>query len=182
MYPLPEYPGRTQEGLLGQLLRKKLEPGVEDWVQEGVAVGRSLDSPPSPDNDSAGFPTSNPSITAQDLTDLWAWSNEAAQEPYMKYMPIFGSNFTLEERETGTENVITGLKRKLETGDEDSEDSDEDAVEEGDAMEVVDIHRKPTGSGIEMEVRQDTEIAGEARRAVPLNEQFRFLMTGGLGK
>src|SRR5947207_2205118 len=34
-YPLPNFPGRTQEELLGQLLRKKLEPKVEDWVQQG---------------------------------------------------------------------------------------------------------------------------------------------------
>ena len=39
-YPSTNYPGRTQEGLAGQLLRKKLEPNVESWVDEGRAVGK----------------------------------------------------------------------------------------------------------------------------------------------
>ena len=34
VYPSTNYPGRTQEAVLTQLLRKKLEPGVETWVEE----------------------------------------------------------------------------------------------------------------------------------------------------
>ena len=172
VYPLPEFPGRTQEGLLGQLLRKKLEPGVEDWVQEGLTTAKSL-----------GASESRPgSPTAEDFTELWAWVGEATQEAYRKYQPIFGTDFTLDEREMGTENVVTGLKRKLDTGESDEDDeSEEEAVEE-DVMEIVDIHRRPSGIGIEIDVRQDTTMAGEGKFPIPLNDQFRFVMTGGLSK
>jgi len=39
VYPSTNFPGRTQENLVGQLLRKKLEPNVETWVEEGRALG-----------------------------------------------------------------------------------------------------------------------------------------------
>lgn len=39
-YPSTNFPGRTQEPLAGHLLRKKLEPKVEAWVDEGRAVGK----------------------------------------------------------------------------------------------------------------------------------------------
>ena len=42
VYPVPSYPGREQEGLLGQLLRKKLEPKVEEWVEQGQKVGEQV--------------------------------------------------------------------------------------------------------------------------------------------
>src|ERR1700710_2387143 len=38
VYPSTNFPGRTQEGLLGQLLRKKYEPQVETWVDQGRAI------------------------------------------------------------------------------------------------------------------------------------------------
>lgn len=41
VYPSTNFPGRSQENLVGQLLRKKLEPGVESWVEEGRALGRA---------------------------------------------------------------------------------------------------------------------------------------------
>ena len=41
-YPLPAYPGREEEGLLSQLLRKKLEVGVEEWVQDGRETGEQV--------------------------------------------------------------------------------------------------------------------------------------------
>ncbi|MFW9777187.1 hypothetical protein, partial [Brucella melitensis] len=35
IHPSPNFPGRTQENALGQLLRKKLEPDVEELVAKG---------------------------------------------------------------------------------------------------------------------------------------------------
>ncbi|KAG9892057.1 hypothetical protein KCV05_g17983, partial [Aureobasidium melanogenum] len=53
VYPLPSYPGRTQEDLLTQLLRKKLQPQVEDWIANGErhAANSALD--PSQTNGSS---------------------------------------------------------------------------------------------------------------------------------
>lgn len=41
-YPSTNYPGRTQENLVGHLVRKKNEPGVDAWVDEGRAEGMEV--------------------------------------------------------------------------------------------------------------------------------------------
>lgn len=41
-YPSTNYPGRTQEHLVGHLVRKKNEPGVDAWVDEGRAEGMEI--------------------------------------------------------------------------------------------------------------------------------------------
>ncbi|KAK6528181.1 mediator of RNA polymerase II transcription subunit 8 [Arthrobotrys megalospora] len=43
-YPLPTFPARTQENLLNLLLRKKLAPEVEEWLQTGRKTGLALSS------------------------------------------------------------------------------------------------------------------------------------------
>ena len=42
IYPVPLYPGREKEGILNQLLRKKLEPGVEEWVEQGQKIAEEV--------------------------------------------------------------------------------------------------------------------------------------------
>ncbi|KAG8533086.1 uncharacterized protein KY384_001869 [Bacidia gigantensis] len=42
-YPVPSYPGREQEALLNQILRKKLEPQVEEWAEDGETMGKELE-------------------------------------------------------------------------------------------------------------------------------------------
>ena len=103
----------------------------------------------------------------------------AANEQARKH--IWGGNYTLEEKEMGIDKVVTGLRRKLPDSDDESEedeDEDEEAMEEGDEMEVVDIHRKPTGSGIEFELKMKTDAKGPAVPPLPLSDHYRFLMTG----
>lgn len=65
-YPLPSYPGKEQEGLLSWLLRKKLEPGVEDWVEDGRAVGTELGN-------------------LAETKRFWQWAGMAANEEARKY-------------------------------------------------------------------------------------------------
>ncbi|KAL8900923.1 MAG: hypothetical protein Q9192_000805, partial [Flavoplaca navasiana] len=43
VFPLPTFPAKEQENVLLQLLRKKLEPAVEEWVEEGARVGMGVD-------------------------------------------------------------------------------------------------------------------------------------------
>jgi mediator of RNA polymerase II transcription subunit 8, fungi type len=165
VYPLPEFPGRTQEGLLGQLLRKKLEPSVEDWLQEGIATGKEVIPQPG----------IHPPITANDLEELWEWAQGAAIEEVAKQSRVFGGNYTLEERAMGIENVVTGLKRRLPdtlNDSDDSDDSDDDSDEE-DEMDV-DQPKSTTKRAIQ-EVQQ---IVVPPKPPMPINEQLKFLMTG----
>lgn len=61
VYPSTNFPGRTQEGLVGQLLRKKLEPSAESWVEEGRALGKT-------ENVGAG--------QDEDLDELWSFAKD----------------------------------------------------------------------------------------------------------
>ena len=141
VYPLPNFPGRTQENLLGQLLRKKLEPNVEDWVVEGRTLATKTET--------------GRGVKHEELKDLWEWAGMAANEQARRH--TWGGNYTVEEREQGIENVITGLKRKLKDNEAD-EESDEDE----DMEDVVD----------------DKMPEVEARPPLPLKDVFRFMMTG----
>ncbi len=169
-YPLPTFPGRTQENLLGQLLRKKLEPNVEDWVEKGREAATELQG------------SGRQASREHDLLALWEWAGMAANEQARKH--TWGGEYTLEERELGTENVDTGLRRKLEESSDDSSDDDEGAVEvsttQGDEMEIVGVRQKSGAAGVEFEVMRDggRRPSGAGSKVLPLDEVFKFMMTG----
>lgn len=132
VYPSTNFPGRTQEGLLGQLLRKKLEPQVETWVEEGRAAE-----------------ITNDTEKVEDLDELWAWAKGYTGERVARYaLEEAGENYSAEERELGIGNVRTGLRRPLEVDDaEDSGDEDEDE-DEDEEMEM-DIGATVGSNGLE---------------------------------
>lgn len=111
VFPLPTYPGKTKEPLLGQLLRKKLEPGVEDWVVKGKEIAEQGASEEK---------------SRQEIMELWTWAGMAANELARGHE--WGGDFTQEEFEGGLENVVTGLRRQLNWEDDD-DDEDEDEIE-----------------------------------------------------
>jgi mediator of RNA polymerase II transcription subunit 8, fungi type len=159
---LPSFPGQSQEGLLQHLLRKKLEPRVEDWVESGRAVGLACEAIAS--NDDSGRKTK---LTANELVELWEWAGRAANEEAKRRNWGDDEEFTLEEREGGVANVVTGLRRRLEFGE------DEEEVE-GD-VEMEDVA-----------TTEESKEPGE-RKAVPndipplrLEEILRFVSTGAL--
>ncbi|KAI9776367.1 MAG: mediator of RNA polymerase II transcription subunit 8 [Peltula sp. TS41687] len=156
VYPLPEFPGRTQENLLGQLLRKKLEPNVEDWVDQGRKTATELRE-------------GRKGLTEQGLVELWDWAGRAANEEARSRE--WADDFTLEERRMGVENVTTGLRRRLDRDDD--EESDEEAWE------------KETGGSSEMDVDQTSDSAGSEvnpiqpnRPPLPMDDILRFLSIG----
>ncbi|THZ02117.1 hypothetical protein D6C95_03984 [Aureobasidium pullulans] len=131
VYPLPAYPGRTQEDLLTQLLRKKLQPQVEDWIANGERHAAASTADPAQSNGAdvdGPQPASQPlqSMTTAQLTDLWNWAgpegNRVARD---MGSDAFDDIFTLEEHELGIENVVTGLRRKLWDSDDEDEDDEE---------------------------------------------------------
>lgn len=87
----------------------------------------------------------------------------------------WGGNFTLEEKEAGIENVVTGLRRELEDEDE----SEEEEEEEEDQMDIVGARRKTSGGGLEFDIaaRQPAEVAA-AGPVMPLDDVLRFMTTG----
>ena len=170
-YPGPEYPGRTQANTLEQLLRTKLDPRVEDWVARGRIAGTET-TDTAPAIPAPGSITTS-KLSEAEIGELWEWAPiEANQEARRRN---WGGNFTLEERENGIQNVVTGLKRVLEDDEGESEEESED--EEGeDEMEVVGVHRKSGGDGLEFEIA--AHHAHAVQPVVPLGEILRYMTTG----
>lgn len=134
-----------------QLLRKKLEPDIETWAEQGrdaalaagvevgtggTAAGREPDRhddedddeeeegyrPERDDDDEAG--------AGDPFSELWADIREACMARVGDYVVNEDTDlYTAEERAIGVEKVRTGLKRDL---DEDSDEEDEDEDDEMD--------------------------------------------------
>jgi mediator of RNA polymerase II transcription subunit 8, fungi type len=129
VYPSTNYPGRTQEGLLGQLLRKKYEPQIETWVDEG----RTIQAESTEGKE-------------ENIEELWNWASEWIGPRVAKYaIEEAGDSYTIEEREAGIENVKTGLRRKLEEDEESSDGEDEDEEMEDVTMDVMTVRRSSVG-------------------------------------
>jgi mediator of RNA polymerase II transcription subunit 8 len=65
-----------------------------------------------------------------DTEELWNWAADWIGQRAAKYvLEEGGENYTFEERESGIENVRTGLRRGLD-GDESDEEEDDDEDEE----------------------------------------------------
>jgi mediator of RNA polymerase II transcription subunit 8 len=170
VYPLPSYPGKTQEALLGQLLRKKLEPEVEDWVTQGLQVAELAGM--ADDGKRSG------------VLDLWSWAGMAANELARGHE--WGGDFTLEEREGGIENVVTGLKRKFAEEDEDEDEEEDENEDDDDAaagknkMESLKVDRAAEDVVLKTAVEQEDEDIGSrvVGDPLPLEHVLKFMMTG----
>ncbi|KAK4136651.1 hypothetical protein BT67DRAFT_398019 [Trichocladium antarcticum] len=141
IHPSTNFPGRTQEHVLLQLLRKKLEPAVESWVEEARDTARSagLDASKLASatgganryNDEDDYDLDQEEDVPSDpFNEQWADIRDAFQESLQQYVTVqVKKKYTVEEQAVGIENVRTGLKRDLEESD-DEEDEDEDEDEE----------------------------------------------------
>ncbi|KAL1301971.1 hypothetical protein AAFC00_002426 [Neodothiora populina] len=205
VYPLPSFPGRTQEPLLGQLLRKKLQPGVEDWIADGEKkAASSLLSEDTGSDTAAEKTTAIPeTLTVAQLEHLWNWAGPEANRIAREDIGAEGWDdvFTLAESDAGIENVVTGLRRKLwESDDEGSDDDDDDEAEkkmktdddnDGDAMNIdgedkVKKEKQTTSTTIEwggMDRGSKIMMArpfDESSTPLPLETMLRYSLTGQL--
>jgi len=137
-YPLTTFPGHREENLLGQLMRKKLEPKVEDWIAEYTTKVEDRKGAASANGVSMGETEQGGGLTAEEARELWSWAGPTSNGVVKAMVEdgAFGDDFTLAEREAGVENVVTGLRRRLYDEDEsEDEEGDEDKMME-DVMPV----------------------------------------------
>ena len=175
MYPMPQFPGRTQEHILQQLLRTRLEPEVDEWVERGQEKAH------------AGSKDSVNRLSDNDLDELWELAPAESSKAGIRQK--WGADYTLAEVQSGIEHIQTGLKRELKVPEDDDneameddedEDEDEDADEDedddagNDKMDVIEIRRKPGGSGLQYEVSDRPP----STPPMPLEDVFRFMMMG----
>lgn len=162
------------------LLRTKLEPGVEAWIDEGLKRGRETDGrarAPLSDfagqGDEEGKSGQAGGSTGLDTNALRGLWDEAA------YIAVsassrtpFGIDYSISERDAMRrgETVIHGLRRQLdggpvsESGEDDEDDDDEDEDEEMDARKQ----------------KESTVVVPKvpARKPAPLEDLLRFMNNG----
>jgi mediator of RNA polymerase II transcription subunit 8, fungi type len=168
VFPLPPYP-QSQGHILESLLRSKLEPDVEEWVEQGEALARSIPS--------------SQGLGQDDLKALWDWVPKAAKK--IGKQQCWNGDYTLAERargldpDQGWQSIETGLDRYLDNpgtpndADTDEEDDGEEAELEEDAMEGV----------VEEQKRSASISTARARRIAPMSLEnvHRFMTTGKTG-
>jgi len=186
IHPSTNFPGRTQEHMLLQLLRKKLEPEVESWVEEARETARAagidvskLSGPGGGaptrgmngygDDDEYGMDDEDEGVPSDPFNEQWADMLETFQHSLHHYVTVqLKKQYTVEEQEMGIENVRTGLKRELRDEDED-EDEDEEEEEEGVAGVAGGVASQGAGAG----------TAGAAKKPVIQPEYLFWLAARG---
>ncbi|KAM3415782.1 Mediator of RNA polymerase II transcription subunit 8 [Cercospora zeina] len=125
LHPLPNFPGHTQKDLLAQLVRKKLDPNAQAWIEESVKISKERS------NGVVASPETG-TMTVDGMKDLWSSAVDIQQEVLAPWMDqeLFGDVFTAQERENGVKNVVTGLKRDLAAEDDEDEDGNGDQMVE----------------------------------------------------
>lgn len=154
-FPLASYPGATQEGLLCQLLRKKLEPEVEDWVARGRRAAEE-----------AGLEDGE---TKREMLELWSWAGVAANE-LARGHEWGGEGEGEEEEEVG------GVGEE-EEGEGEGEGDEMDGVKKEEEQE----EQEETG---ETKAKTPSSSSSSAAAPpppalpLPLDDVLKFLMTG----
>jgi len=165
--------------MLTQLLRKKLDPDAESWVQAGLERATASIAESA---DALHDPAQNDDVAkAQQQSREQRWSDAPARARELAAEMPWGANYTMAERAGtgGVKAVETGLKRDLaadeseEDYDEDDDGDDEDEDGEDDEDEKMDIDDKKT----EGDAAQAAVPKGPM---LPLEDVLRFMSTGVL--
>ncbi|KAH9893087.1 mediator of RNA polymerase II transcription complex subunit 8-domain-containing protein [Xylariomycetidae sp. FL2044] len=145
VHPSTNFPGRTQQNILSQLLRKKPEPDVEAAMAEGrstlaTAAGITSTATNTGNNNTTAGGGAAEEVEAdrqkkrledqeKELEENWAAARDACVSRIIEYaMNEESDPFTAAEREMGVENVRTGLRRNF---DDEYDDDEDDEDEEG---------------------------------------------------
>lgn len=168
-FPLPSFPGRYQSHIIETLLRTKLEPRVEDWIEQGSKTTKNK--------------STERGLSDRERSELWQWAGPAANREARKQ--IWDEDYTIAEKRAGTENVATGLNRKLRTPPEPTEENESDEEDQydyeseeeakEDKMEVE--AQKPSVQPASDSQTTKTTTAPQ----MSLDSMLKFATTGNIG-
>lgn len=182
IHPSTNFPGRTQEHILGGLLRKKLEPDVERWVDEARQTAREAGLDPSKlaagvrergehdydDEDTYGMDHDD-DVPSDPFNEQWADMLDSFQQTLQQYVTVQAKKkYTVEEQAMGVEKVRTGLKQTLEESDDD-DDEEEDEEEDDNGDEAA----APGGDSFQS---AGTGMSGAAAQGHALEPEHVFLL------
>lgn len=167
-FPSMQFPGRYQSDVIQMLLRTKMEPDVEEWLEQGQSLGKDMSS-------------TSQMLRDQDRQELWQWAPGAANAEARRQK--WGADYTLAEVQNGIVNVVTGLRRELaEPPPDDDMDEDEDDFGEDDNDEEEDtsmkVDSKPGAAGSSLSTTATLESTGPE---MPMESVHRFMTTGKAG-
>ncbi|KAI1613973.1 mediator complex, subunit Med8 [Exophiala viscosa] len=168
-FPLPQFPGKERAFILETLLRTKLEPSVEEWIEEGQRISADQNK------------GSHSGLSDEDRSALWQWAPGAANKEARKQK--WGADYTFQEMQNGIENVVTGLRRELVEPPDD--EADEDIDEDGDDFDEDDDEEDEDKMDVEEPKAEATSAAatGTLSRPVittqmPLQIVHKYMTTG----
>lgn len=162
-----------EDFLLQQLLRKKLHPAAEDWIDEHTNPAKVAKW-----DDGGG-------LSPAHQRELWR-SAGPTSDGIIRPMTKNGAlqyDYTLAEREAGVEKVRTGLRRRLdpkmrrkvdEEDDEEMENEEEDEDKDEDRV-MEDVMPAAKLPGDEMREVKGLELG---RNALPVEAVMRFVCMG----
>jgi mediator of RNA polymerase II transcription subunit 8 len=173
-FPLPQFPGKERSFILETLLRTKLEPSIEEWIEEGEKIATEQHK------------GTYSGLGDQDRSALWHWAPGAANKEARRQR--WGADYTLEEKQRGIENVVTGLQRALveppddegeEEGEEEEEEEQEDEYEETDEEDEDKMDVEPTKTEPKPGVSAPTTLRETTAIQMPIGSIHRFMTRGG---
>lgn len=146
------------------MLRKKLEPGTENWIETNTTkFGEQV-------NGNAG--EARGGLDYEKVRELWNWAGPASNAIVMPMYEdgVFEDDFTIAEREAGTDKVVTGLRRKLDgqVADDDAEDDDGD-------QKMEDMMPAAANTASEVHGAIDTSLS-----SMPIDDVLKFATIGVL--
>jgi len=158
-FPNTNFPGRTHSDVLMNLIRKKQDPAVEAWIDEGREI-----------HDEAGKETN------KELEELLKWAGEWTTERVDNYVRANDKPplYTSEEVELGIENVRTGL-RNNDYGESEDEDEDEE-MEDADTG-VTSVSRTELGQ-VEFGMGEINKALADPSKTVPNVLKFGVMGRG----
>lgn len=186
--PDPKFP-LQQQHILDTLMRTKMEPATEEWIDQNLKAAREKEKEDS--QFSAGFGGQNNRLSEEDREKFWLSAVLTANLEGRKH--VWGADFTMAEKELGCENIDTGLLRELDVPptpdpytneDLSGEEEDEDQYQEGD-MDVE--GGKYPDAGSRMDIDQ-TKRGGAAENSgvinsipsMPIDAIHKFMTKGEL--
>ncbi|KAL2270994.1 hypothetical protein VTJ83DRAFT_365 [Remersonia thermophila] len=204
VHPSTNFPGRTQEHILLQLLRKKLEPDVETWVEEARETARAAgldatklaangggrrargehdygDPEDDEDEDEDPYGADDDEVPSDPFNDQWGDMLDAFNRDLEHYVTVQSKKkYTVEEQAMGVENVRTGLRQTLEESDEEDDEDEEDEEEEETAAQAGQgVGADGTGAAAQRPALQPEHILLlEARGDMNLPNDFPFWAKG----
>lgn len=197
VHPSTNFPGRTQENILFQLLRKKPEPDVAASLDEGRKTYAEIDDALKGEVNLGTGAEDDEDEELSPMNQRWAaldaWIGKRAQRFIEEEFP---EDFTAEELDQGIENVRTGLRRKFEEYEEEDEEDEDDAdgggakvgtasKAEGDEDDVVMLDRPPPPPPAVPSLQSQASQSGPANEHVEglkLENMLRVATLGHLSR